>query len=204
MKVDELWKNDNTLLEINTGSGKPNAFLVYNRKKSFNDGTREKGDQVTVVQQSATSDNESEMLGGLDAGQSITIPGTSIVVKVCGLDSEATFDFAKVSVYDTSLGQSSNCNVALNTPTPQVTKPTQATFQPAQQVVKPAATQTQTIVTQNSQQAQVQNRPQQQLPQQEGEEEVCYLRDIGQVCCRDRHCCSGKRVGTGWNQKCVA
>jgi hypothetical protein len=26
MKVDELWKNDNTLLEINTGSGKPNAF----------------------------------------------------------------------------------------------------------------------------------------------------------------------------------
>jgi hypothetical protein len=120
MKVDELWKNDNTLLEINTGNGKPNAFVVYNRKKSFNDGTREKGDQVTVVQQSAISDDESEMLGGLDAGQSITIPGTSIVVMVCGLDSEATFDFAKVSVYDTGMGQSSTCNVALNSQTPQL------------------------------------------------------------------------------------
>jgi hypothetical protein len=43
----------------------------------------------------------------------VTIPGASIVVKVCGLDSEATFDFAKNSVYDTSLGQSSNCDVAL-------------------------------------------------------------------------------------------
>jgi hypothetical protein len=201
MKVDELWKNDNTLLEINTGSGKPNAFVVYNRKKSFNDGTREKGDQVTVVQQSATSDIESEMLGGLDAGQSVSIPGTSIVVKVCGLGSEATFDFAKVSVYDTSLGQSSNCNVALNSPSPQVTLPVQATLQPAQQVVKPT---TQTIVTQNSQQAQLQNRPQQQLPQQEEEEEVCYLRDIGQACRRDSHCCSGKCEGSGWSQKCVA
>jgi hypothetical protein len=203
MKVDELWKNDNTLLEINTGNGKPNAFVVYNRKKSFNDGTREKDDQVTVVQQSATSDNESEMLGGLDAGQSITIPGTSIVVKVCGLDSEATFDFAKVSVYDTSLGQSSNCNVPLKPQTPQVMLPVQVTVpQPTQQVVKPATTQT--IVTQNSQQAQVQNRPQQQLPQQEEKEDVCYLRDIGQACRRDSHCCSGKCAGVGWNQKCAA
>jgi hypothetical protein len=52
------------------------------------------------------------MLGSLDAGESITISGTSIVVKVCGLDSEVTFDFAEVSVYDTSLNQLSNCNVA--------------------------------------------------------------------------------------------
>jgi hypothetical protein len=61
-------------------------------------------------------------------------PGTSIVVKV-RLDSEATFDFA-VSVYDTSLGQSSNCNVALNTQTPQAQGLKQ------QQVLQPA-TQTQ-------------------------------------------------------------
>jgi hypothetical protein len=187
MKVDELLNDDMTLLEISTGNGNLNAFVLYNRKKSFNDGTREKADQVTVVQQSATRDIESEMLGGLDAGDSITIPGTSIVVKVCGLDSEATFDFAKVSVYDTSLGQLSNCNIALNT---QV------------QVVTPASTQT--IVTQNSQQAQVQNRPQQQQPQQEQEEKACYRRDIGQACRRDRHCCSEKCEGSGWNQKCVA
>jgi hypothetical protein len=42
-----------------------------------------------VVQDSTTRDIESQMLGDLDAGQSITNPGTSIVVKVCGLDSEA-------------------------------------------------------------------------------------------------------------------
>jgi hypothetical protein len=185
MKVDELWKNDNTLLEINTGNGKPNAFVVYNRQKSFNDGTREKGDQVTVVQQSATRDIESEMLGGLDAGQSITIPGTNIVVEVCGLDSEATFDFAKVSVYDTSLNQSSKCNTVLTSPVPAI----------VQQVVKPA---TQTIVTQNSQQAQQQNNSQLQKP-----EEECFLRDIGDACRRNRHCCSGKCIGSGWSQKCV-
>jgi hypothetical protein len=188
MKVEELWKNDNTLLEINTGNGNPNAFVVYNRKKSFNDGTREKGDQVTVVQESATRDIESEMLGGLDAGQSITIPGTSIVVMVCGLDSEATFDFAKVSVYDTSLGQLSNCNAVLTPPKPQVTL----------QVVQPGK---QTIVTQNSQQAQTQNRPQQTQPAEE--EEICYLRDVGQACRQDRHCCSDKCVGSGWSQKCA-
>jgi hypothetical protein len=91
---------------------------VYNRKKSFDDGTREKGDQVTVVQQNATVENESEILGGLDAGTKYHFPGTSIVVKVCGLDSEVTFDFAEVSVYDTSLNQSSNCNIALNTQLP--------------------------------------------------------------------------------------
>jgi hypothetical protein len=208
MKVNELWSNDNTLLEINTGGGKPNAFVIYNRRKSFNDGTREKGDQVTVVQQSATADNESEMLGGLVAGQSITIPGTSIVVKVCALDSETTFDFAKVSVYDPRLGQSSNCNAALASQRPQVTLPVQAPVQvtvpqPAQQIIKPA---TQTIVVQNAQQVvQQQNRPQQeqQVPQQE-EDEACYLRDIGQACRRDSHCCSSKCVGTGWSQKCAA
>jgi hypothetical protein len=37
MKVDELWKNDNTLLEINTGSGKPLSGVQP--EKSFNDGT---------------------------------------------------------------------------------------------------------------------------------------------------------------------
>jgi hypothetical protein len=122
MEVNELVNDDKTLLEINTGTGTPNAYVVYNRKKSFNDGTREKGDLVTVVLQSDDRDIESEMVGGLDAGESVTIPGTSIVVEVCALASEATFDFAKVSVYDTGLGQSSTCNVVLNPQTPQTSK----------------------------------------------------------------------------------
>jgi hypothetical protein len=192
MEVNELVDDDKTLLEINTGNGTPNAYVVYNRKKSFNDGVREKGDLVTVVQQSQNSDNESEMVGGLDAGESVTIPGTSIVVKVCALDSEATFDFAKVSVYDTSLGQSSTCNVALNSQIqPTIQQPT------ILQIVKPT---TQTIVTQNTQQQQ----QQQQQPQEEEEEEQCRLLEIGQRCRRDSHCCSGRCAGSGWGKKCAA
>jgi hypothetical protein len=129
MEVDELLEDDKTLLEINTGTSTPNAFLVYNRKKSFNDGTREKGDLVTVVQQNKDVDNDSEMVGGLDAGESVTIPGTYIVVEVCELDSEATFDFAKISVYDTGLGQSSTCNVVLNTQIRQSVLTLQTTHQ---------------------------------------------------------------------------
>jgi hypothetical protein len=53
-----------------------------------------------VVHRSEDRDIESEIVGGLGAGQSVTIPGTSIVVEVCELDSEATFDCAKVSVYN--------------------------------------------------------------------------------------------------------
>jgi hypothetical protein len=134
------------------------------------------------------------MVGGLDARETVSpFP--------CALDSEATFDFAKVSVYDTSLGQSSTCNVALNLQTPQVTPTMQQT---AQQLVKPAA---QTIVTQNTQQTQNQQNTlqQQQLPNQTQQEQqvqvVCRLRDIGDICRRDRHCCSGMCEGFGWNQK---
>jgi hypothetical protein len=33
MKVDELLNDDMTLLEISTGNGNLNAFVLYNRKK---------------------------------------------------------------------------------------------------------------------------------------------------------------------------
>jgi hypothetical protein len=212
MKVDELVDDDKTLLEINTGTGTPNAYVVYNRKKSFNDGTREKGDLVTVVQQSEDRDIESEMVGGLGAGESVTIPGTSIIVEVCALDSEATFDFAKVSVYDTGLGQSSKCNVALNSQVLPLSQNQPAVQQIAQQAVQPT---TQTIVTQNTQQAQTAQlivkpattqtivTPTPQQPQQP-QQPQCSLFQTGFRCRRSGQCCSGKCAGTGFNQKCVA
>jgi hypothetical protein len=136
--VGALVDTDKTLLEIDTGANVQNVFVLYNRKKSFNNGTMEKGDQVTVVQRSATVENESEMLSGLVAGQNITIPGTSIVVEVCALISEATFDFAKVSVHDTSLGQSSTCatQTTQTTQAAQITQVKQVT-QAAQVVQQP-------------------------------------------------------------------
>jgi hypothetical protein len=188
-EANGLVNADKTLLEINTGAAAPNAYVLYNRKKSFNDGVREKGDMVTVVQQSQTRDNESEMVGGLNSGETVTIPGTSIVVEVCGLESENNFDFAKVSVYDTSRGQSSTCNVALNqqppAPAPPVpvppappapappapAPPAPAPPAPAPAAPAPAATQ-------------------------------CQRLQIGQNCRRSGQCCSGTCAGTGWSQTC--
>jgi hypothetical protein len=207
MKVDELVDDDKTLLEINTGTGTPNAFVVYNRKKSFNDGTRENGNRVTVVQQSADRDIESEMVGGLDAGESVTVPGTSIVIEVCErVDSVGTFDFAKVSVYDTSLGQSSTCNVALNSqnrPTlpetaQQIVQPTTQTTIVTQNTQQEQQQQSQTIVTQNTQQ----NTP--AIVTQQPQEDKCFFRDIGQMCRRGSQCCSGNCSGSGWDRKCAA
>jgi hypothetical protein len=221
MEDDALLNDDKTLLEINTGT--QNAYVVYNRKKSFNDGVREKGDLVTVVQQKEDSAIESEMVGGLDAGDSLTIPGTSIVIEVCALDSEDTFDFAKVSVYDTSLGQSSTCNFALNsqiTQLPQMQQP--VVSQTVQQVVQSAVPHkvqqvdqsanpfTQKIETLTSAKqtmvkldTQIRQRPKQQQTQTPDNEE-CRLRQINQRCHRGSDCCSGSCARNGWAQRCAA
>ena len=104
--------SDRTLIEIDSGrSSIENAFAVYNMKKGFNDGVREKGNLVTVVQQEINSGTvESELVDGLDAGEVTTIPGTSIIFKVCDKGKDGSIDFAKISIYDTSLGQTSTCD----------------------------------------------------------------------------------------------
>jgi hypothetical protein len=72
MKVDELWKNDNTLLEINTGNGKPLSGV---QPEKSNDGT---GKRATKSLWCKEQRYESEMLGGPDAGQ-YHHPGTSLL-----------------------------------------------------------------------------------------------------------------------------
>jgi hypothetical protein len=179
-EANGLVNADKTLLEINTGAATTNAYVLYNRKKGFNDGVREKGDMATVVQQSQTRDNESEMVGGLNSGETVTIPGTSIAVEVCGLESENNFDFAKVSIYDTSRGQSSTCNVALNPQPPAPAPPVSAPAPPAPAPPAPAPA----------------------APAPAPAATQCQRLQIGQNCRRSGQCCSGTCAGTGWSQTC--
>jgi Gametolysin peptidase M11 len=101
---------DSTLLAFPTPSGY-DVFVLYNRKKSFNDGAREGGDLVTVVQVSPNRNIESIRLAMLDAYQSIKIPGTNIFVRVCGKRNSLSMgDRALMTIYDRSRGQVSLCS----------------------------------------------------------------------------------------------
>jgi hypothetical protein len=101
-----------TLLRIPLSSG-ADVHILYNRKKTFNDGTREGGDLVTLTQTSTADATESYRLAMLDSLEEYDIPKTSIVVKVCSLKSLSGRDFATVSIFDTSRGQESNCEFQL-------------------------------------------------------------------------------------------
>jgi hypothetical protein len=108
----DLKRKDRTLLRVRTGrENVEDIFVIYNRKKGFNDGVREKGDLVTVVQQIPGGDQQSEMLAGLGTGERMNLSGTSIFVEVCNLETEldTATSYAIVSIYDTSLLQTSTC-----------------------------------------------------------------------------------------------
>lgn len=120
--------DDRTLIQIQTSEPRVrDIFVVFNRKKFFNDGVREKGDTVTVVQE-GNNKRESNMMAGLDSGDNMTIPETSIVIEVCEMGTErvletaveggyvgvstsyeSILDYATISVYDESRGQRSGC-----------------------------------------------------------------------------------------------
>jgi hypothetical protein len=101
-----------TLLRIPLSSG-ADVHILYNRKKSFNDGTREGGDLVMLTQTSTTDVTESNRLAMLDSQEGYAIPKTSIVVRVCSKTSLTGRDFATVSIFDTSQDQESNCGFQL-------------------------------------------------------------------------------------------
>lgn len=85
-------------------------YVLYNRAKKFNVGTREKADQVTVVQADLDDTSVSHMLAGLDAGQSHYVEG--VTIKVCRKEDRvvggAVVDSVILTVY--RLGQRPNCN----------------------------------------------------------------------------------------------
>jgi hypothetical protein len=109
---------DSTLMRIPFANG-ADVYLIYNRKKSFNDGVREGGDMLMISQTIANDPIESNRLAMLDSEQQYAIPGSSIVVRACRKTSSAGVDRMVVSVFDTSRGQGSICSTRI----PLTTRP---------------------------------------------------------------------------------
>jgi hypothetical protein len=109
---------DSTLLRIPFASG-ADVYLIYNRKKSFNDGVREGGDMLMISQTIPNDPIESNRLAMLNPEQQYTIPGSSIVVRACRKTSSGGADRIVVSVFDTSRGQASTCSTRI----PLTTRP---------------------------------------------------------------------------------
>jgi hypothetical protein len=120
-KSSNLQPIDSTLLRV-VLPGAMDLYLVYNKAKSFNIGTREKPNLVTVVQADLGDSRDSAMLAGLNVGQSFSAGGLTVTVCVIIEDEETDLDYAIVNVFRNEL--SSTCNeykAVLPTPFPSST-----------------------------------------------------------------------------------
>jgi hypothetical protein len=106
-KNSNLQPADSTLLRV-VLPGEMDLYLVYNKAKSFNLGTREKPNLVTVVQADVKSSPDSNLLTGLNAGQSFSIEGLTVTVCAIIEDEETDLDYAIVNVFRNEL--SSTCD----------------------------------------------------------------------------------------------
>lgn len=98
---------DSTLLRVVLPDAM-DLFLLYNKAKSFNVGTREKMNLVTVAQADVEDPRNSKMLAGLNAGQSFSIGGLTVTVCAIVEDEETDLDYAIVNVFRNEL--SSTCD----------------------------------------------------------------------------------------------
>jgi hypothetical protein len=110
----QLQPADTTLLRVVIPDGM-DLFVLYNKAKSFNNGVREKANQVTIVQTSVESSVVSEMLAGLNVGESFSIQGLTVTVCTAVEDKMTDIDYVVVNVYKTS--QSSTCDEYAPIPT---------------------------------------------------------------------------------------
>jgi hypothetical protein len=82
-----------------------NVYMQLNRRKGVNAGTREKIDEVVLVE-GTRLDKQSSVLAGLGEGEKYSVNGKT--VEVCSLDFSGIVDYAKVSIYN--VGASSGCS----------------------------------------------------------------------------------------------
>ena len=69
------------------------------------------GTRLQLYKMIPTMGRNQILLAGLSAGSTKTISGTSIKVKVCEMDKDGgDIDYAMITIYDTSLGQTDLCN----------------------------------------------------------------------------------------------
>jgi Gametolysin peptidase M11 len=88
---------DRTLLRLDSGGA--SAFVLYNRKKSFNSGVPELGDRITITRTSPSDEIESERVGSLGDKEKLFLADFNVVIEVCSLETDGAVDFAVVTVY---------------------------------------------------------------------------------------------------------
>jgi hypothetical protein len=103
----KLQPTDSTLLRVVLPVAM-DLYLVYNKAKSFNIGTREKANLVTVVQPDVVDPRSSKILAGLSVGQSFSVGGLTVTVCVIIEDEETDLDYVIVNVFKNEL--SSTCD----------------------------------------------------------------------------------------------
>lgn len=80
-------------------------YMQFNRKKGKNSGTREKADEVVLVQGSKAN-KPSSVLAGLGSGETYSVNG--VTVEVCFINlTGSSYDHARVSIYQD--GATSGC-----------------------------------------------------------------------------------------------
>lgn len=79
-------------------------YMQFNRRKGKNAGTREKADEVVLVQGQQGS-SRSEVLAGLGSGETYSVDG--VTIEVCSMNFNSGYDYAQVSIYQK--GASSGC-----------------------------------------------------------------------------------------------
>jgi hypothetical protein len=75
------------------------SHLLYNAKKGINAGTKEKANLVTVTEGTEAS-KQSWNIGGLGAGQQITVG--KVAIEVCTVGTTQGTGYAEVSIFTTS------------------------------------------------------------------------------------------------------
>lgn len=100
--TDATLTSDPVILKIGS-----NVYAQLNRATGMNAGTREKKNEVVLVQGTELR-QQSSVLAGLSSGQKYSLPGGK-TFEVCDIDFSGIVDYARVSIY--SSGSSSGCRV---------------------------------------------------------------------------------------------
>jgi hypothetical protein len=135
-----------TIVKINVSNGGPDFFINYNKQSGVNSGTKEAGNQVTIVSAAGegTGYAESELIAKLVAGTSYTISsfeGTlkDVTVTFEGLDTSVSPNPARVVIsYDGMVCGSSTSSPTTLSPTKSPVTPAPVTPLPTKQPVTPS------------------------------------------------------------------
>ncbi|KAL3804560.1 hypothetical protein ACHAWO_005455 [Cyclotella atomus] len=135
-----------TIIKINVSNGGPDFFINYNKQSGVNSGTKEAGNQVTIVSAAGegTGYAESELVAKLIAGASYTISnfegtGKDVTVTFEGLDTTVSPNPARVVIsYDGMVCGSSTSSPITQSPTKSPITSAPVTGSPTKHPITPS------------------------------------------------------------------